>query len=103
MRRRSILSISEPSQAVNERLLSLTPLYSSHSAVWLDELRERLHYVDLSPLVDEWLESLRGRLTADTVQHYQHHVRSLIPQGMRFPRSELTFERLAAWLSRIDR
>jgi integrase len=61
-----------------------------------------MHDIDLSPLVDEWLVSLLARLSPDTIQHYRTHVRTLVHKESRFPRSELTFERLAAWLSKID-
>lgn len=65
--------------------LSLPNLYSSYSSNRLEELRERLHDVDLSPLVDEWLNSLAARLSADTIQHYRVHVRTLYREGQTLP------------------
>ena len=81
--------------------LSLPDLYSAYSSNSLAELRERLHDIDLSPLVDEWLHSLAARLDDDTIQHYRVHVRTLIEESARYPRSALTFERLACWLSNV--
>jgi integrase/recombinase XerC len=83
--------------------LSLPTLYAAYSMGRLDELRDRMNDVDLSPIVDEWLESLRGRLAPDTIEHYRVHIRTLFPVGKRFPRSALTFERLSEWLSKIQR
>lgn len=82
--------------------LSLPTLFAAYAGNELDELRERMADVDLSPLVDEWLDSLRGRLAADTVNHYRVHDRTLIPEGQRFLRSSLTFQRLADWLFKVQ-
>lgn len=82
--------------------LSLTALYEFYSANRLEELRDRLSDVDLSPLVEEWLSAQEGRLSADTIAHYKVHVRSLIPENKPFLRSALTFERLSDWLSKIN-
>ncbi len=83
--------------------LSLPTLYAAYAGNQLDELRERLSDVDLSPVVEEWLSSLTGRLSPDTIAHYRVHVRSLIHEEKPFLRSGLTFERLADWLSKVDR
>jgi integrase len=89
--------------AVVSGRLSLPMLYAAHSLNRLDDLRDRINDVDLSPLVDEWLAAIGGRVCKDTVEHYRVHVRSLIAEHQSFPRSELTFERLAAWLSSVKR
>lgn len=89
--------------AVAAGQLSLSTLYAEYASNNLDDLRERLSDIDLSPIVDEWLSSLRGRLASDTIQHYRVHVRSLIQESRRFPRSQLTFALLAEWLSEIPR
>lgn len=83
--------------------LSLPNLYAAYSGNALDELRDRLSDVDLSPLVEDWLGSQKGRLSSDTIAHYRVHVRSHIPEGKPFLRSALTFESLSDWLSKIDR
>lgn len=83
--------------------LSLSALYSAYASNQLHELREQLTDIDISPIVDEWLASLRGRLASDTIQHYRVHVRTLIEEGRRFPRSDLNFAGLADWISRIQR
>ncbi len=89
--------------AVASGSLTLSNLYAAYSAGRLDQLRDRMNDVDLSPVVDEWLDSLRARLSEDTIEHYRVHVRTLIPRGQRFARSGLTFERLADWLSKINK
>lgn len=89
--------------AVATSHISLAGLYAAHSAGRIAELRDQMNDVDLSPIVDEWLNSLRGRLSKDTIQHYRIHVRSLLRDNQRFPRSIFTFERLSAWLAKIDR
>ncbi len=88
--------------AVKGGRLSLTELYEFYSGNRLEELRDRLSDVDLSPLVDEWLSAQKGRLSGDTIAHYKVHVRSLIPENKPFLRSALTFERLSHWLSQIN-
>ena len=87
--------------AVKSGQLSLRELYAASSANQLEELRDRLSDVDLSPLVDEWLSAQEGRLSADTIAHYKVHIRSLIPENEVFSRSGLTFECLSGWLSKI--
>ena len=89
--------------AVADGRMSLATLYAGYSGNQLDALRDRLNDVDLSPIVDQWLDSLEARLSPDTIGHYRVHVRSLIPEDEWFPRSALTFERLANWLSKVDR
>ena len=85
-------------RAVIEGRVDLPTLYASYSANKLDDLVQRLNDVDLEPFVEEWLESLEGRVSLDTREHYETHVRSLMPEGKSFVRSHLTFERIAAWL-----
>ena len=87
--------------AVIDGQLSLSVLYAANAANDLDGLRERLKDTDLVPLVEDWLESLSGRLVNDTIAHYGVHVRTLIPLDGRFPRSQLSFECLAEWLAKL--
>ncbi len=89
--------------AVVMQRLSVRQLYAAYAGNQLDELRAQLRDIDIAPLVQEWLDSMKGRLSADTIAHYSVHVRTLIEDGKRFPTSELTFARLAAWLPSIQR
>ncbi len=85
--------------ALRDGRLDIPTLYTAYSSNDLGGLRKRLDDTDLSPMVDDWLRSIEGRVAADTKDHYEVHVRSLITEGNAFPRSELTFERLSKWLS----
>jgi integrase len=87
--------------AVVENRVMLPELYAAYASNSLDALRERMSDTELSPMVTAWLNSLAGRVAADTVQHYRVHVRSLIPEDADFPRSALTFERLSEWLAKL--
>ena len=88
--------------ALRDGRVDLPTLYAAYSANDLDGLRRRLNDTDLSPMVDQWLATLEGRIVPDTTAHYKVHVRSLIPEGQPFPRSALTFERLTTWLSNVE-
>lgn len=88
---------------VEDGHLSIPTLYEAFAGNQLDDLRERLRDVDLSPLVQGWLDSLRARLSDDTIAHYGTHVRTLIPSEKRFPSSTLTYERVSQWLAGIKR
>lgn len=67
----------------------------------LDAIRERLDDVDLEPHVDEWLKALTaGELReSDTPERYRVHIRTLMPEGKRFPRSRLTYRTIVQWLA----
>lgn len=65
----------------------------------LDQLRARLDDVDLEPQVAIWLERHGQRVTQDTIAHYGHVVRSLIPAGKAFARSRFTIDVLDGWLA----
>jgi integrase len=88
--------------AVLSGQLSLARLYAAFAGNKLDELEERMRDIDISPLVDAWLAAQVGRSSADTIAHYRVHVRSLILENAQFFRSNLTFERLASWLSKTE-
>lgn len=89
--------------AVVMQRLSIRELFAAFAGNRLDDLRAQLRDIDIAPLVREWLDSLSGRLSADTIAHYGVHVRSLIDESARFPASELNYARLAAWLPAIQR
>jgi integrase len=88
--------------AVVDGRLSLSLLYAAYAANSLEVLRDGLRDIDLAVLVEDWLFSISSRVVPDTVEHYRYHVRSLISEGKRFPRSELTFERLSEWLANVQ-
>lgn len=85
--------------AVRDDRLTVAALFDAYVRNDLDSLRARLNDVDLEPHVEQWTASLRALLANDTVEHYELYVRSLLAEGVRFPRSELTFQRLTEWLS----
>ena len=87
--------------AVQDGRLTVPDLHAAFVGNQIEELRERLRDTDIEPLVRDWLQTLKGRLADDTVEHYQFHVRSLIEEDRRFPSSALTFERLTSWLAGI--
>jgi integrase len=67
-------------------------------------IRAQLADIDLEPLVAQWEKAISGaeKPSADTIAHYLHHVRTLIPKGAPFLRSHLTSERLQQWLDELD-
>jgi integrase len=67
-------------------------------------IRAQLADIDIEPLVAEWQKSIGGgeKPSADTIAHYAHHVRTLIPNAKPFLRSRLTSERLQQWLDELD-
>ena len=79
--------------------LPLMQLFDAHASNDIEGLRSRLHDVDLSPLVDDWLAVVGSLRSADTVDRYRLYVRSLIPRDTRFPRSDLTIATVEAWLA----
>ena len=81
--------------------LTVGQLYDAYTQNELDGLRARLNDVDLEPHVSRWIATLKGRLATDTVEHYQLYVGSLITEGVGFPRSSLTYERIGQWLATL--
>ena len=83
--------------------LSVGELFDAWRANELEALKARMADVDLEPLIAEWRAALRAKLGDDseTVSHYLTHVRTLIPEGKPFPRSELNFRRIVAWLASL--
>jgi integrase len=86
-------------RAVELHVLSVGELYDAYSRGELDQLRERLTDVDVEPYVEMWLKAIGTDVAPDTLAHYKLYVRSLIAEGKRFPRSELTYERIVQWLA----
>ena len=86
-------------EAVAGGVLTLGKLYDAFAVDDLDGLRARMVDVDLSPHVDTWLARIGEDIAADTRQHYEHLVRSFIPEGKKFERSAFTVDALHAWLA----
>jgi hypothetical protein len=68
----------------------------------VDEVRRRLHDVDLDAIVDEWNALHARSVKTDSANHALAHVRWLIPRGARSPASTMTTEHLAAKLSKYE-
>ncbi len=84
---------------IAERALSVPELFDAYTTGTLDGLRQRLSDVDLESYVEDWLRVVAAHKAPDTRDHYRLYVRSLLPEGKRFPRSALTHERILGWLS----
>ena len=84
---------------VEDGTLTLAALYDAWSRNDLARLRARLADVDLEPHVATWASRHRAKVAADTVAHYTHAVRTLIPSGQPFYRSAFTVDALDAWLA----
>lgn len=66
----------------------------------LAEIRRRLRDVDLSPIVEEFLEVHRRSVKAESAGHAEVHVRWLVPGGQSFLASRATIELLTQQLYR---
>jgi len=84
---------------VVDQSLSLAELHDAYLRDSLDALKSRLDDVDLEEYVEPWLRILASNRSPDTRDHYRLYVRSLIPQGRRFPRSALTHGKITSWLA----
>jgi integrase len=69
----------------------------------LAELEIELKDIDAESQIAPWLTSLRDHVAPDTIQHYGTHVRTLIPNGKKYPLTMLTRARLATWLVDLPR
>lgn len=64
----------------------------------VEEVRRRLNDVDLEPILAEFL-AVHGRgVKPDSLEHVRVHLRALLPEAKRFPRSAATTLRLTAAL-----
>ncbi len=84
--------------------IKLLDLYNAHSAGDTVNLRksraERTDDPNIEPLVKKWRdEHLAGRsISAQSKDDYYRQVRKLIPEGVRFPRSQFSEDFIKAWL-----
>ena len=85
--------------AVASNALEVASLFDAYRTDSLNELRRQLDDADLEPRVREWIDSIAARVAPDTREHYELYVRSLIPAGVRFPKSTLSYSTIVAWLS----
>jgi len=87
--------------------ITVGELYDAYASNTLDRLRARLRDVDLEPYVEDWKATLAARFnkpgvvlhSGSTSRLYVRQVRTLISEGKPFPRSDLTVERITAWLA----
>lgn len=75
--------------AMLDRTVKLTEAYEADTAGKLDDLIANISALDISPLVGEWADQ-------GAIPRYVTHVRSLIPEGQRFPVTLFT----KAWVSK---
>jgi integrase len=84
--------------AVRERRLSLQRLYDAWAAHDLAGARARLKETDLAGHIRPWLAWLAGQVSPATVDQYLAQLRTLIPEGAPFLRSQATPAAVSAWL-----
>jgi integrase len=87
-------------QAVAAGRIELHEFTTALQTDTVEALRRRASDVDLEPHVKRWLRELRtaGDLRPDTVDEYEHMVRSLIPPGVPFYASSITPKSIKDWL-----
>jgi integrase len=85
--------------AVLENRLTLGALFDTWKMDDLEGLRSRMRDVDLTSHIPAWLAWLADRIRSDTAQHYEAHLRTLMPEGTPFWRSQLTGPAVARWLA----
>jgi len=84
---------------VADRSLSLGVLFDAYRHNDLDGLRERLSDADIEPHVVGWADWLADRVKPDTAAHYIVQLRTLVPDGVPFPRSAFTAPAITRWLA----
>lgn len=84
-------------EAIGTRF-SVGLLYDAHQHGVVDALLTASQDVDLAPYVPQWEQAARSTMGGQTVDQYLAQVRTLIPEGVPFPRSHATPERLSTWL-----
>lgn len=86
--------------------LSLAALYDLYRSEKKDlaNVRAKLDDVDLEPRVKEWEKNPGGKVKgeSDSAKHYVHHVRALIGEGERFPRSRFTARVIQRHIEEMD-
>jgi integrase len=87
--------------AVFAQRLTVPELFDAKTGSGLDALRDRLADVDLQDFIAPWQAEVLSNTseTSDTAQQYLTKVRTLIPDGAPWYRSQLTYDALSKWLS----
>jgi integrase len=85
--------------AVVDGVLSPGEVFDATRSGGLEQLRAQLDDMNLEPQVSIWLERHGQRVAPDTIAHYAHVVRSLLPADKQFPRSRFTIDVLDGWLA----
>jgi len=90
--------------AIADGRLTVADLYDAYVAEKLQELRDKLADVDLQPFVAPWFASVKARISqsSDTHTQYLTKIRTLMPEGLPFFRSELTHSRISEWLAGLE-
>ncbi len=78
--------------------LSVAELYDAYGANDLAGLRQRLDDVDLGAHVAGWRAWAVDRVGATSVDRYEAHLRTLVADGVPYPRSRFTAPEIARWL-----
>jgi integrase len=87
--------------AVAAGSLALGQLYDAYRYGDLDGLRRRMEDLDLPEYIVGWARWLSDRVKPLTRDHYVYSVRTLMPEGATFLRSNLTGPTVAHWLSAL--
>lgn len=90
--------------AVQDGRLSVPALHDAWSAgpAALEALNASLHDLDANDLIPGWIQAIRDHVTPDTLQHYTTHLRTLVPEAVRFPLSRLSRPEIARWLHGLE-
>jgi integrase len=83
--------------AVGKRL-KVGRLYDAYQQGTLDSLLSEMADLDLAPKVIDWQRAIANTTRQQTAAQYLSQVRTLIPEGRPFMRSQATPEALAKWL-----
>lgn len=84
--------------AVASRTLTMEAAWLAYENGTLDGILAQLSDVNIEPYITGWQNGTAKRSTQDTANHYASAVRSLIPAGTSFMRSQLTTDRLIQWI-----
>jgi integrase len=84
---------------VYQNRLALGVLFDAWRMNDLEGLRSRMADVDLTSHIPAWRAWLSDRAKPDTIQHYEAYLRTLMPEGKPFWRSQLTGPTVARWLA----
>lgn len=84
-------------EAIGPRL-KVGRLYDAYQQGTLSTLLAEMEDVDLAPKVADWQRAIANTTREQTAAQYLAQVRTLIPEGQPYMRSEATPEALAKWL-----